>query len=317
MDISVAKTLYASIDAALVHVLSNGTTKVMAGLAALIGTFWTLSLVVRSLQWLWMGMTQIFRDVVFELLKMAFVTAMAFNVAWYLATVVPFVTEFPTWMGGLLSSQIAGQAANVTQVNQIDTLIGTYLTELQNLVKAMKFQPFSNTSATFLGILGVLFYLSGGIPFLLVAVATSMVLKVATTVFLAVGPLFIAFALFDQTRQYFWGWVSVVAGFMLTHVLFAVVLALEVGLVNSTIIKNGQIDTSLPGTLSILIIFCTFTVLATELPGYAAAVMGGAGSGTSSIGGIMAKASGVGTALRMTKAAGKLVGKARNRIGGS
>lgn len=314
MDIEVAKTLYTSIDAGLAQLLSTRVPKVMAGLAGVIGTFWTLSLVIRSLQWLWMGMTQIFRDVVFELLKMAFITAMAFNVASYVANVVPFVTGFPPWMGGLLSGQEG------SQVTQVDTLINVYVEQLKQMIAAMSFNPFTTKlSDMWLSIQGAVLYLVGGIPFLLVAVGTTLTLKVATTVILAVGPLFIALSLFDQTRQYFWGWVAVVAGFMLTHVLFAVVLALEIAYINSNLITNGQINTSLMGNISMLIVFCTFTVLATELPGYAATIMGGAATGATGMGGIMSKAMGAQTALRMSKGAGKagnaLLNRFRNRIG--
>lgn len=312
MDIQVAQTLYSSIDASLNHVLSSGTAKVMAGVAGVIGTFWMLSFTVRSLQWLFMGMTQVFRDVVFELIKMSFITSMAFNVVWYLKTVVPFVTDFPVWMGGILSGQEG------SQVNQVDSLINSYVGELAHLIKAMKFNPFTNNlSDIWLGIQSAVLYLVGGIPFLLVAVGTSLTLKVATTVLLVVGPLFIAFALFDQTRHWFMGWVSVVAGFMLTHVLFAVVLAMEIGYVKTTLMPNGQLDTSLVGNINMIIVFLVFTVLATELPGYAASIMGGAPSGAHGLADIVGKGSGLGTAMRVANAARKAMGnRFGNRMGG-
>ncbi|RMR75619.1 VirB6, partial [Pseudomonas savastanoi pv. fraxini] len=71
----------------------------------------------------------------------------------------------------------------------------------------MNFNIFATSfSKVWLGIQAVVFYVLGGIPFLLAAVATLFVLKVSTTAIVAVGPLFIAFLLFDQTKQYFWGW---------------------------------------------------------------------------------------------------------------
>ena len=97
---------------------------------------------------------------------------------------------------------------------------------------------------------------------------------------------------------------------MLTQVLFAVVLGLEIGFINSFIIKNGEIDTTLLGNISMLIYFAAFTLLATELPNYAASVMGGASSGAATgLGGILGKASGAGAAMKMSKAAGGLASK--------
>ncbi|EGH18686.1 conjugal transfer protein, partial [Pseudomonas savastanoi pv. glycinea str. race 4] len=55
---------------------------------------------------------------------------------------------------------------------------------------------------------------------------------------------FIAFLLFDQTRQYFWGWVGAIAGFMLAQVLISVVLAIEIGFINTMMIKDGMLNTN-------------------------------------------------------------------------
>jgi type IV secretion system protein VirB6 len=305
MDIQVAQTLYDAVDASLKSLLTDGTANVMIGIGALMGTFWLLAFTMRSMQWLWTGMTAIYKDVLFEILKMAVITSMAFNVGWYIDTVVPFVTGLPVWMGGVMS----GQEGN--QLNQVDTLISTYVDGLDKLTSAMSFNFItSKASEIYLGLQAVVIYLVGGIPFILVAVGTMITLKVATTIMLAVGPVFIAFLLFEQTRQWFMGWVATVAGFMLTQVMFAIVLGLEVRFINTNVIKNGQIDTSLMGNISMLVYFLTFTVLATELPNYAASVMGGASSGgVTGLGGILGKATGLGTAGRLAKAGGKFAAK--------
>ena len=48
MDIQVAQTLFSAVDASLKSSLVNGTSKVMVGLGALIGTMWMLSFTLRS-----------------------------------------------------------------------------------------------------------------------------------------------------------------------------------------------------------------------------------------------------------------------------
>ncbi|GAO92493.1 conjugal transfer protein TrbL/VirB6 [Pseudomonas syringae pv. actinidiae] len=179
----------------------------------------------------------------------------------------------------------------------------------------MNFDIFGTSfSVIWLGIQGVVFYVLGGIPFLLAAVATLFVLKVSTTAVVAVGPLFIAFLLFEQTKQYFWGWVAAIAGFMLAQVLISVVLAIEIGFINTLMIKDGTLTTTLEGNLTILIVFCTFTALVIELPGQAASIMGGGPSG----GGMLSRISGFGAAKGMTRgvAAGlsKLRGAGRNKV---
>lgn len=312
MDLNVAQNLYDAVDASLQGTLANGTAKVMLGVGALFGTFWMLNFTLKSIFWLYRGMSVAVQEVVVEITKVAFIAGLAWNVGWYIQTVVPFVTGFPNWMGGVLS----GQDGN--QVNQIDNLIVSYCLNLQRIYDALEFS-ITDIKGAYLGLQAIVLYLLAGVPFVLMAVGTIMILKVATTVFLALGPIFIAFALFDQTRQWYWGWVSLVAGFMLTQILFAIVIALEIAYINTKIISNGVIDTSLIGNITMLIYFATFTFLAAQLPSYAASVMGGASSGSASVGSILSKGTGIGAAMnaaRGVRAGIEKVGKftGRNQI---
>lgn len=310
MDLNVAQQMYEAVDASLQSTLVDGTAKVMVGVGALFGTFWLLHFTLKSIFWLFQGMNVVFREVVMEIAKVAVIAGLAWNVQWYVATIVPFVTGMPAWMGGVLS----GEEGN--QVNQIDAFITTYCTNLQKIYDSLSFS-ITDIKAAYLGLQALVLYLIAGVPFILMAVGTLMILKVATTAILALGPVFIAFALFNQTKQWFWGWVSLIGGFMLTEVLFSVVMALEIAFINSVIVKDGKIDTSLVGNVTMVIYFATFTFLATELPGYATAIMGGSPVSASGLGGILAKGSGLGAVMNGARVAqnmgAKVVSKIRSR----
>lgn len=297
MDIQVAGVLFQFIDAALKPLLSGGVRNVMLGLGALIGTFWQVNFVLRSMRWYWLGMTGIFQDVVFELLKVAFIAGMAFNVGWYLQTIVPFVTDGAAWMGGVMSG------LDGSQNNQVDMMLSAYIDSLIKLFDALTF-PITDLKTTLMSVVTLALYIGGGVPFLITVVCTLVVMKAATTMLLALGPLFIAFALFDVTRQWFWGWVSQISGFMLTQVMFAVILALEISFINQNIIKDGVIDTSIPASFSMTIFFAAFTLLATGIPNYAASIMGGApAQGGAGLGALVSKASGFSTAQKFAGSA--------------
>ncbi|EFO1626180.1 conjugative transfer protein [Escherichia coli] len=167
----------------------------------------------------------------------------------------------------------------------------------------------------------ILLYLLGGIPFLGIVVGTLVTLKVATNLILIIGPMFIACLAFPKVSHWFWGWLGVLGGFVLTQALFAVVIGFEISFINNNIIKGGNVeDLDILTCLSMLLYFGAFTMLATELPQYAASIMGGAPSGgVSGIGGIMGKATGFGAASKMSRALGnKLVdrfhGRGKGRI---
>lgn len=303
MDLTkIAQTLFDFVDAALQSTLVTGMAKVMLGVGAIFGTMWLLHFTLRSIHWLYRGMNVAFEDVAKEIGKMAFIASCAFNVDWYVQTIVPFVSGFPNWMGGILSGQEG------MQTNQIDTLIVTYSANLLALISAMRFNIITTSfSDIWLGVQGVVFYVVGGIPFLLAAVATLFVLKVSVTAIVAVGPLFIAFMLFDQTKQYFYGWVSAIGGFMLAQVLISIVLAIEISFINTAMISNGVMNTSIAGNIAVLLVFCTFTALVIELPGQAASIMGGGPSA----GGLISRISGFGAAKRMTSGVASGISKIR------
>jgi type IV secretion system protein VirB6 len=167
------------------------------------------------------------------------------------------------------------------------------------------------------GLVTVGLMLLGGIPFITVAIGTLVTLKVCTILLLVVGPMFIAFLLFDSTRQWFWSWISTMGGFMLAQIFFSVVIALEINFITTKIVTGGEIQLDWVGAFAILIVFNAFTLISTALPNIAASVMGGGGVPTASMGGIMGRTLGAATGLNMAKkmaayfAASRLL---RNRI---
>ncbi|HBP4890408.1 TPA: type IV secretion system protein [Pseudomonas aeruginosa] len=313
--IEVAGPLYSFIDASLQSMIMVGMAKVMVVMGAVFGTFWLLHLLMRAIRWLWLGLDVPFQEVSMELIKIAVLISIAFNVATYWNYIVPFVQGLPLWMAKTLSG------SSEVFTNQVDALISDFFTAVKRLVFKMNFNPFTaKLSALFTSFLTVFYMLLGGIPFLLIAVGTLVTLKVSTTVILVVGPLFIAFSIFPQTRQYFFGWVSVLGGFMLAQVLFSVILGLEMRFINEHVIRDGNIPNTLQAALSILFYFAAFSVIAMEIPNYAATIMGGAPtSAGGALGGMVKRGLGLHPAMRMARgvagAGRKLLGRARgNRI---
>ncbi|HGJ5874757.1 MAG TPA: type IV secretion system protein [Arsenophonus apicola] len=308
MSIQVAQDLFNAIDNAA-KVQMHNVAQVMTVMSGVIGLFWMIYIGVKALYWYFEGLTVVIQDVLMTIFKASCIMMMAFSIHWYMSVIVPTVTDFPVWLGNTLS----GNSSQET--NLVDAVINTYLDGLTSFKKQMSFNPFSEefSKLGFL-LLSLIFYLIAGLPFLGVAVGTLITLKVATTLILVVGPIFIALALFPQTKQYFWGWVGVLGGFVLTQALFAVILGLEIGFINANILKSGMMEINIASSFSLLLFFSAFTMLATEIPNYAAAIMGGAPSGgVSTVGGIAGKALGTRAATNMAKGLSKKL-LPRNRI---
>ncbi|MBQ0957297.1 type IV secretion system protein [Serratia symbiotica] len=302
MDIQVAQPLFDAIDAAAKTQMGN-VNKVMSVAGIVVGAYWMIHILMQSLFWYFDGLTVVIKDVLATLFKASCIMFMAFSVSWYVTTIVPTITELPVWLGNTISG------VTEKNTNLVDTLIDAYVDGLTLFINSMKFNPFDTSfsiSKLFYAIVGVFFYIAGGVPFIGVAVGTLITLKASTTLIMVVGPIFIALALFPKTQQYFWGWVGVLGGFILTQALFAIVLALEISFINSNVIKDGTIDTDLGTCFSIFVFFGAFTMLATEIPNYAASIMCGAPSGGVGFG--------VNTATQIGKTlASKLIEKGRKR----
>lgn len=304
MDVQVAQTLYHAIDEGLKSTISTGTANLMTATGVIFGTCFLIHLTMKSIYWLFQGLDVAFQDLLLTIGKAAIIIYFAFNVGWYVSTIVPVVNELPNGVSQLLSS------SSGKQTNQVDSVIASYISALADMCEAINFSIWDEAAAMWLGILAIAFYVVGGVPYLLVVVGTLITLKTATSIILVLGPVFIAFSLFDQTRQWFWGWVSVISGFMLTMILFNIIVTLQVNFVNSVIIKDGKIETDLLSCFSILLYFGAFTILATELPNYAASIMGGAPSGgVGGVGGILGRGTGLRAAGRMSRATGKGIAK--------
>ncbi len=299
IELHIAETLYQAVDNALSGTIATGTSLLMIGVGSLFGTFWLIDRTINALSWYFKGFNGALQEEIVNIIKSAFIIFSAFHVSWYMNVVVPFVNDMPTWAMHQLSNSTVGN-------NQVDTLINGFLNSVIDYVDVTDF-PITDFKTTAVAVITLVVMLVGGIPFLCVCVATLMTLKVSTSLFLVVGPLFIAFGLFDQTRQYFWGWVSLLGGFMLTQLIFGVAITFEINFLNTFVITNGEVDRSLGGAFALLFYFGTFSAIATEIPNHAAAVMGGSPSGVHGLKRLLMKGTGLGAATRMA-------GAFRNRI---
>jgi type IV secretion system protein VirB6 len=302
-DLAVAQTLFNAVDNSLNGTISTGTSAVMAGVGALFACVWVIKKTIDSVGWWWSGFNSVIGEEALEVFKVSIIVFCAFNISWYMNTVVPFINETPTWFIQKVSGSMSGQ-------NQVDVLINAFINGVSDFIQNATFDPLKDFYLAMASILVVICFFVGGIPFLGTCVATLVTLKIAITLFEVVGPIFIAFLVFEQTRQYFWGWVSLMGGFMLTQIIFGIAITLEINFLNGYVITPGPdslISGSLQGAVALMLYFGAFTFLATEIPSYAATVMGGAPSSASGLKKLFMKGTGIGTAM-------KLRGAFKNRI---
>ncbi len=106
------------------------------------------------------------------------------------------------------------------------------------------------------------------IVFLVGAVGAFGAVRLIAGLLLALGPVFVAFALFDTTRGLFEGWVRVLVGTILGAIAVTILLAAELALVETwvaDILTRRLAETPVPGaaiTLLVAMIICGLIVIA-------------------------------------------------------
>lgn len=112
-----------------------------------------------------------------------------------------------------------------------------------------------------------------------------MIAKIALALLIAIGPIFVACALFEAPRRYFFGWLSQALNHL---VLFALVLALTRLVLDLVRSRWSSIESLDPvGGGLIFIALCTLSAFFfLHLPLLAAGVAGGAASGAATFAGL-------------------------------
>ena len=105
-----------------------------------------------------------------------------------------------------------------------------------------------------------------------------MIAKVALALLVALGPIFIACALFEATRRYFFGWLSQAINYLILLALILTVFQLVLSLVDQ---QWGQIDSGDPmiGGLLFIALCLLGAIFFLQTPAIAAGIAGGASVG--------------------------------------
>lgn len=198
--------------------------------------------------------------------KIGAVLALATSWPAYRTVVYDLVTDGPAQIVSEIARPMALPGSDGTLVRRIDLADGALVqlavlgtgnpvTAAQNAGVAPP--PFAGFNA---------FALGGSRILLLIAVIAGLAtVKIVAALMLALGPLFIAFALFDNTRSLFEGWVRVLAGAGLGAIGVGIVLGLQLALMEpwlAGILARRMAGEALPSVpVELLVIATVFAIL--------------------------------------------------------
>ncbi len=203
--------------------------------------------------------------------SLALATTVAFSIPWYMGHIVPTVLNSGDGIVNVLLNPPAGTTAGTLQI--MSNKIGIQLDVLYDSI------DMSITSASSIGH-GIMTYVQiaflyiASIPFLAICTAYLVVAKIMVSFLLIIGPLFIMFAFFPSTREFFKAWTSQVVNYLLLSILFPIAFTMFGAILDATVF-SGNVNSST--VFASLILFFVLSFVAIQIPTLASSLSGGIG----------------------------------------
>ena len=250
------------------QVLGSGAWQALAApgstLAVVLTGFLTITIALIGYNLL-LGRSLTVREGTLAIVKIGAIFALATSWPAYRTLVYDLVTEGPSQLVAEIGPQAGVIGSDGTLTQRLD-LVDQGLVRLAILGPGtpppsasaqIPPPPFGGFDAFALGGSRILFELT--------AVGALGIVRIITGLMLALGPFFIAFVMFENTRSLFEGWVRVLAGTALAAVGVSIALGLELALVEpwlSNVLARRMAGEALP-TISteLFVITCLFSLI--------------------------------------------------------
>jgi type IV secretion system protein VirB6 len=268
MPITPFTDLYTFFDSSVTAVLVNGTAKMIALVTPLFAAGFGLYMML-ILSSYWRGDDDIIEDMQdfwFRMIGWAAVITFGLNIEMYTTYVAPFVTG----LGDDLANTV-GTGSGYSSQAALDTMANAFVDSFLRIYKdaqGIKLTIFACIAIVSMSVFGG--------AFMVIAIAYVILAKLALGILVAVGPLFIAAALFPATRDLFKNWTGQVLNYAFMVMLFSFAAQIEIGMVSTKIPQ----DLSISSVFYISLVCLGMIFVSLNIPSIAAALAGGIGIST-------------------------------------
>jgi len=266
MAFAIFEPAYSFIDGKLDTFLNQGASSVMAQVATPLRAALVLYVLLYGFAILRGAIQEPMMDFAVRSLKLALICMLATTVAYTTYVTNPLFHVLPN----TLTQAISG-AATPDVGSAFDQFFAraAYLAEkITKNASPVDFAPW---------ILGAVVYIVGALA-AAIGFGVVLIAKVALALLIALGPIFVACALFEATRRYFFGWLSQAVNYLVLFALIITVFQLILSLVAQ---QWGSIDSSDPmaGGLLFVALCLLGAIFFLQTPAIAAGIAGGASVG--------------------------------------
>ncbi len=266
MEFEIFEPAYGYIDSRLTEFLNARLGDILAEVRGPLAVALVLYIVLYGFAIMRGSISEPIVDFAIRSLKLVFIWAIATTAAYSTYVTDPLFNELPNALARALSG---GDAPNVGAA--FDEFF-SYAAELADKVNK-EANPVNIGPVVVAGVVVVVGALAAALGFGVVMIA-----KVALALLVAIGPIFIACALFEATRRFFFGWLAQGVNYLILFALIITISQLIVGLVRD---QWGRIDGGDPiaGGLLFIALCLLGAIFFLQTPAIAAGVAGGASAG--------------------------------------
>jgi len=278
INFQIFEPAYTFVDGKLDTFLNTDVSNVVAQVAGPLRAALVLYVLLYGFAILRGSISEPIVDFAVRSLKLAFIYMLATTVAYSSWVTTPLFHTLPD----TLTLAISG-AATTNPGAAFDQFFsrGAYLGEtIAKTATLVDLAPLLVSGAVY-----VLAALASALGF-----GVAMVAKVSLALLVALGPIFIACALFDASRRYFFGWLSQAVNYIILMALIVTVFQLVLSLVGE---QWAQINGPNPmaGGLIFIALCILGSIFFLQTPAIAAGIAGGASAGLADFGAAVGMAS--------------------------
>lgn len=271
MEFEIFEPAYGYIDGRLAEFLNARLSDMLAQVRGPLAAALVLYIVLYGFAILRGSVSEPIVDFAIRSIKLIFIWAIATTAAYSTYVTDPLFHALPNALARGLSG------AEVVNVGSSFDEFFSYAGELADKVNR-EANPLDLGPVVVAGVVIVVGALAAGLGF-----GVIMVAKVALALLVALGPIFIACALFQATRRFFFGWLAQGVNYL---VLFAVVITISQMILGLVRDQWGRIDGGDPvaGGLLFIALCILGAIFFLQTPAIAAGIAGGASAGLQDFG---------------------------------
>ena len=257
---------YGFVDSKLDVFLNERASSVMAQVSGPLRAALVLYVLLYGFAILRGAIQEPFMDFVVRSIKLAFIYMLATTVAYSTYVTQPLFHVLPDTLAQAISG--AGVPDVGSAFDQFFARAAYLAEKIWNKATPVNFAPL---------ILSAVVYIVGALA-AAIGFGVVLIAKVALALLVALGPIFVACALFDATRRFFFGWLSQAVNYLVLFALIITVFQLILSLVAQ---QWGSIDGSDPmaGGLLFVALCLLGSIFFLQTPAIAAGIAGGASAG--------------------------------------